>query len=91
MSDLTATFHVQFRRSGNGLVAQKLTQSRSRVPRGSGAISVQFRVTLPGWVFDPLDLVAEAIVPAEHAVPVIRLESVGPVFDASDTSEEAER
>lgn len=87
MNDRTgrATFFVQFKRSGNTIVPQKMTQTRSKTPRGSGAISVKFEAVIPMWVFDPLDLVADTIVPAENAEPVIRLSSVGPVIpEATD-------
>lgn len=79
MTNLKGTFYVQFKRQGSGIVAQKLTQSKSRTPRGSGAISVRLQIEIPSWVFDPLDLVAQTIVPAQNTEPVIRLSSVGPV------------
>lgn len=73
-------FYVQFRRLGSGITATKMTQTRSKTPRGSGAISVKFVAEIPTWVFDPLDLVADTVIPAENTEPVIRLSSIGPVF-----------
>lgn len=75
-----ATFYVQFRRVGGSIVATKMTQTRSKTPRGSGAISVKFVAEIPTWVFDPLDLVADTVIPAENTEPVIRLSSVGPIL-----------
>jgi hypothetical protein len=63
------------------VVAQKLTQGRSRTPRGQGAVQIRLRIEVPSWVFDPLDLVADTIVPAENTEPVIRLSSVGPTVE----------
>lgn len=81
MSTLKGDFYVQFRRVGNVVVPQKLTQTRSKTPRGSGAVSIRLRIEVPSWVFDPLDLVADTIVPAENTEPVIRLSSVGPAVE----------
>ena len=78
MTTLRGEFFVQFKRQGNSIVAQKLTQGRSRTPRGQGAVSIRLRIEVPSWVFDPLDLVADTIVPAENTEPIIRLSSVGP-------------
>lgn len=79
-STAKAVFYVQFRRVGGSIVASKLTQTRSKTPRGSGAISVKFIAEFPTWVFDPLDLVADTVIPAENTEPIIRLSSVGPVL-----------
>lgn len=81
-------FYIQFRRVRGSIEATKMTKSMSRTPRGSGAVSVKFIADIPSWVFDPLDLVAEAVVPAEHAEPVIRLDSVGPIVAAPETGDE---
>ena len=64
-----------------------MTKSMSRFPRGSGAISVKFVADIPLWVFDPLDLVADTVVPADYTEPVIRLEAVGPVIPQPETEE----
>lgn len=79
------TFFVQFaRRRGGPIEATKVTKSRSAVPRGSAAISVKFVAEIPDWVFDPLDLVAETVVPADSTEPLIRLEAVGPILPDSE-------
>lgn len=75
------TFFVQFRRRYGTIEAEKITKTRSVTPRGSGAISVKFVADIPAWVFDPLDLVAETVVPADATEPIIRLEAVGPIRD----------
>jgi hypothetical protein len=75
------SFFVQFHRvRGGSIEAQKLTKTRGTLPRGMGAVSVQFKAEIPDWVFDPLDLIAETVVPADAPEPLIRLEAVGPVL-----------
>jgi hypothetical protein len=83
-------FYVQFQRKGNALVATALTQGRPKVVRrGTGSVMVRFAVEIPGWVFDPLDLVATYQVPAEHTEPLIRLDSLGPDPEKIDVAAES--
>lgn len=72
------TFFVQFTRRRGAVEAAKLTKTRGALPRGMGAVNVRFVADIPDWVFDPLDLTAETVVPADKAVPILRLEAVGP-------------
>jgi hypothetical protein len=79
-------FFVQFERKYGTVSATKLTQARGATPRGSGAIRVAFVADVPDWLFDPLDLIAKPVdVPADHAEPIIRLESVGPVLPTAES------
>lgn len=77
------TFWVTFRkdrRSGQ-IIPEKVTKTRVALPRGLGAVGIRFRAEIPDFVFEPLDLIAETVVPAEAVEPVIRLEAVGPVVE----------
>ncbi len=86
MSIAKTTFYVQFKRTGSGVVASAVTQNPPRVPRGARAgVFLKVRASIPMWVFDPLDLVADLEISGEAVQPLIRLEAIGPVIPEEPT------